>query len=95
MSHYVNGKWVEEDECKISVFDITVLRGYGIFEFLRTYNKVPFMAEAHLDRFFTSANELGIPVPLSRSQLQGTFRLYKFLFFFNRNVNLDQISRNY
>ncbi len=43
MAHYFDGEWKDEQDMKISVFDITLLRGYGAFEFLTTYNKKPFL----------------------------------------------------
>eukprot|EP01119_Soliformovum_irregulare_P004221 TRINITY_DN15226_c0_g1_i1.p1 TRINITY_DN15226_c0_g1~~TRINITY_DN15226_c0_g1_i1.p1 ORF type:complete len:280 (-),score=93.42 TRINITY_DN15226_c0_g1_i1:40-879(-) len=67
--HYLDGKWVREEDCKISVFDITVLRGFGVFDFLRTYNKKPFLLDEHLDRLFNSAKEVGLTIPLTRNEI--------------------------
>ena len=67
--HYLDGKWLEDDQLKISAFDITVLRGFGVFDFLRTYKKKPFRLEDHLNRLNNSANELLISVPASNSEL--------------------------
>jgi branched-subunit amino acid aminotransferase/4-amino-4-deoxychorismate lyase len=52
MAHYFDGEWKDEQDMKISVFDITLLRGYGAFEFLRTYNKKPFMMGNTVITFF-------------------------------------------
>lgn len=57
---YLNGSWVTEDNAKISIMDLSVLRGFGIFDFLRTYGKKPFMLDAHIDRFFNSARLMGM-----------------------------------
>lgn len=35
---YVNGSFVPIDEAFLPVQDLAVLRGYGVFDFLRTYN---------------------------------------------------------
>jgi len=57
---YLDGNWVTDNEAKISVLDLAVLRGFGIFDFLRTYGKRPFMLDAHIDRFFNSARLMGM-----------------------------------
>eukprot|EP01114_Cavostelium_apophysatum_P007123 TRINITY_DN1886_c0_g1_i1.p1 TRINITY_DN1886_c0_g1~~TRINITY_DN1886_c0_g1_i1.p1 ORF type:complete len:275 (-),score=71.10 TRINITY_DN1886_c0_g1_i1:33-857(-) len=67
--HYQDGKWVKEEDAKISVFDITVLRGFGVFDFLRTYNKKPFLLDDHIDRLFASADEVGVTIPRTKSEL--------------------------
>lgn len=54
MWHYLNNQWVKTDDLKISAFDLAIVRGFGVFDFLRTYNKKPFFLEQHLDRFFNS-----------------------------------------
>lgn len=67
--HYLNGDWVEEKDLKISAFDLSVIRGFGVFDFLRTYNRKPFLLEPHIDRFFNSAKELGIVLPKSKEEI--------------------------
>jgi branched-chain amino acid aminotransferase len=58
--HYIDNKWVDENDLKLSIFDITIMRGFGVFDFLRTYNKKPFGLKEHVERLFYSANEIGI-----------------------------------
>lgn len=41
-TYFIDGKFVEDDAALISAKDITVLRGFGVFDFLITYNKRPF-----------------------------------------------------
>ncbi len=60
--HYLNGSWVPTDELKVSALDITVLRGYGIFDFVRTYHHKPFRLQEHIDRLFASAKQLDFPM---------------------------------
>jgi len=54
MWHYLNNRWVKKEDLKISAFDLSVTRGFGVFDFLRTYNQKPFFLEEHLNRFYTS-----------------------------------------
>ncbi len=68
--HYLNGKWVKPEDLKLSIFDLSVLRGYGCFDFLRTYNNQPFKLKEHLERFFNSAKLLDLKVPLNLKQIE-------------------------
>ena len=68
--NYINGKWVNNEDLKISAFDLSVIRGFGIFDFLRTYNKKPFRIDDHIDRLFSSAKILSITVPKTREEIK-------------------------
>lgn len=68
--HYLNDQWVGEKDLTISVFDLSVIRGFGVFDFLRTYNNKPFKLDEHIDRLFRSAATLGITVPKTKSQIK-------------------------
>jgi len=61
--YYVNGEFVEDNQAKISVNDLAVLRGFGVFDFLRTYNGVPFHLDDHLQRLKRSARLIGLEIP--------------------------------
>ncbi len=58
-----------DDEAKISVMDIAVLRGFAIFDFLRTYGKKPFRLDDHIDRFFNSARLMGMKPVNSKEEI--------------------------
>ena len=66
--HFVNNSWVTDPT--LSLFDLSVIRGFGIFDFLRTYHKKPFKLSEHVDRLFRSARQLGITVPKTKSQIE-------------------------
>lgn len=66
---YLDGQIIPESEAKISVFDLIVLRGYGVFDFLRTYRKQPFRLWDHLKRFEASAKALDLRLPLSLKEI--------------------------
>ncbi len=68
--YYVNGQFVKEPEALISVNDLSVIRGYGVFDFLRTYNGVPFHLKAHLERLQNSARLIGLKLPCSLEEIQ-------------------------
>lgn len=66
---YINGKLIEKENAKISVFDHGLLYGDGVFEGIRSYDGLVFKLKEHLDRFFESAKTLMLKVPLSRQEL--------------------------
>lgn len=67
--YYVNGDFVEDQQAKISVNDLSVIRGFGIFDFLRTYNGIPFHLDEHLRRLERSARLIGLELPHSRKKI--------------------------
>ena len=68
-TYYIDGAFIKEDEARLSVKDITVLRGYGVFDFLITYNKQPFYLEAHVQRLENSAAEIGLKMQHTNGQI--------------------------
>ncbi len=50
-------------DATVPLFDLGVVRGYGVFDYLRTYNRVPFHLKRHLSRFIASAKSMGLFVP--------------------------------
>jgi len=54
----------------VSVYDIGLLRGYGIYEAMTTHNKKPFMFADHLERFKKSAIFLDLKVPFSDAEIE-------------------------
>ncbi len=59
----IDGVPVDEHAASISVFDWAVLRGFGVFEVVRSYGGVLFRLERHLDRLEHSARALTIAAP--------------------------------
>jgi branched-chain amino acid aminotransferase len=66
----INGVFFEKDDAKISISDLSIQRGYGIFDFFRTVQNQPIFLEDHLDRFFYSAAEMKLEPPFNRSQIK-------------------------
>ena len=62
---YVDGEYVEEARAALPLTDMAILRGYAVFDFLRTYNGKPFHLEEHLTRLQNSAALLHIQCPWS------------------------------
>ena len=69
MKVYINGKFYEKSEAKISVFDHGLLYGDGVFEGIRSYNRLVFKLKEHIERLFESAKSIMLAIPLSREDL--------------------------
>jgi branched-chain amino acid aminotransferase len=69
--YYVDGRFVPAEQAMIPVDDLAVLRGYGVFDLLRTFGGKPLFLEAHIDRLLQSASAVGLALPWSRKTLIG------------------------
>lgn len=68
MKIYLDGKFVDEADAKVSVFDHGLLYGDGVFEGIRLYGGNIFRLEEHLERLEYSAKAILLPLPLTRKQ---------------------------
>ena len=66
---YLNGRIIPADEAAISPFDIGLLRGYAVFDLLRTVGRRPFLLAEHLERLRRSAAQLDLAVPASDEEI--------------------------
>ncbi|XRO75529.1 branched-chain-amino-acid transaminase [Methanocaldococcus sp. 28A] len=69
MKIYLNGKFVDEKDAKVSVFDHGLLYGDGVFEGIRAYDGIVFMLKEHIDRLYDSAKSLCIDIPLTKEEM--------------------------
>lgn len=69
MKIYLNGKFVEKNEAKVSVFDHGFLYGDGVFEGIRSYRRLVFKLNEHVDRLYESAHTLMINIHLTKSEM--------------------------
>ncbi len=60
---YINGEYVNAADARIPTTDLAILRGYGVFDFLRTYAGLPFHLGAHLQRLHHSAALINLACP--------------------------------
>ena len=58
--YYIDGEFITEDKAVISAKDLSVLRGFGVFDFLITYGKRPFYLKEHVQRLENSAEKIGL-----------------------------------
>jgi branched-chain amino acid aminotransferase len=68
MKIYLDGKFVDEADAKVSVFDHGLLYGDGVFEGIRLYGGNVFRLDEHLERFEYSAKAILLDLPLTRAE---------------------------
>ncbi|MFM1769773.1 MAG: hypothetical protein RJA22_2302 [Verrucomicrobiota bacterium] len=69
MKVFIDGKYYDEGNAKISVFDHGLLYGDGVFEGIRAYNGRVFKLREHIDRLFDSAKAILLDLPMSHAEL--------------------------
>ncbi len=69
MKIYIDGKFVDEKDAKVSVFDHGLLYGDGVFEGIRAYNGRVFRLKEHIDRLFFSAKAILLTIPATHTEL--------------------------
>ncbi|MFN8346107.1 MAG: aminotransferase IV, partial [Spirosomataceae bacterium] len=58
MHCYFNGAVIPVDQASVKINDLALLRGYGLFDYFRTYNGIPFQWDGYWARFTRSAEVL-------------------------------------
>ncbi len=69
MKIFIDGRYYDERNAKVSVFDHGLLYGDGIFEGIRAYHGRVFKLREHLDRLFYSAKAILLDIPMSTGQI--------------------------
>ncbi len=67
---FYNNQIKNTSETLIPVNDLGLFRGYGLFDFFRTYNGIPFQWDWYWARFCNSAEKLGLVIPFTESQVK-------------------------
>ncbi|MBK8141239.1 MAG: aminotransferase class IV family protein [Chitinophagaceae bacterium] len=70
MAVYLNDQFLNNEQAQLQVSDLSMQRGYAIFDFFRTVNGVPLFIDDHLDRFYASAAAMHLPMNKSREELK-------------------------
>ncbi len=70
MKIYIDGKFYDQADAKISVFDHGLLYGDGVFEGIRAYNGRVFLCDEHLDRLADSAKAILLKLPIPMAEIK-------------------------
>jgi branched-chain amino acid aminotransferase len=66
---YISGKFIPQEDAKISVFDHGLLYGDGVFEGLRSYRGKVFRLREHVVRLYESAKAIWLEIPMSQDKM--------------------------
>ncbi len=66
---YISGKFVPQEDAKISVYDHGLLYGDGVFEGLRSYQGKVFRLEEHIERLYESARAIWLEIPMAQDAM--------------------------
>jgi branched-chain amino acid aminotransferase len=66
---YISGKFVPQEDAKISVYDHGLLYGDGVFEGLRSYRGKVFRLREHVVRLYESACAIWLEIPMTQDAM--------------------------
>ena len=67
---FLNGKFVPENEAKISIYDSALMFGDMVFEMTRSFTKKQFKLREHLERLYASIKYVRIPLEMSMDEME-------------------------
>ena len=71
---WLDGKLVDPQDAKITVFDHGLLYGDGVFEGIRVYSGRVFELDAHISRLYESAKAIRLDMPMGQSEMAAAVR---------------------
>ncbi len=66
----INGSIINKRDAVLHISDLSIERGYAVFDYFKTVNGKPIFWEDNLDRFFYSANCMRLKIEESREELK-------------------------
>lgn len=67
---FINDAFFKAEQSTLLINDLSIQRGYGIFDFFKTVDNAPLFLDDHLDRFYYSAAQMHLKVNQSRPELK-------------------------
>ena len=67
---FFNGKYVKENEAKVSIYDSALMFGDMVFEMTRSFNKKTFKLDEHIERLLYGVKIYEIPLKKSAQELK-------------------------
>lgn len=77
MYTYLQNKIVPAEKAFLHVRDLSIQRGYGVFDFFKIKDGHPFFLNDYLERFYNSAKIMHLTVPHSHEELESI--IYKLI----------------
>ena len=66
---YIDGKFYDKKDAKVSVFDHAFLYGDGVFEGIRSYSRLVFKLKEHIDRLYESSHGIMLKINISKKEM--------------------------
>ena len=66
---FMDGRFVDEKQAKVSVFDHCLLYGDGVFEGIRLYRGCIFRLRDHIERLYSSAKYIMLRIPMTKAAM--------------------------
>ena len=70
MKIYIDGKYYDKSDAKVSVFYHGLLYGDGVFEGIRIYNSKVFRIKEHIERLYESAKAIILEIPMTKEEMK-------------------------
>jgi branched-subunit amino acid aminotransferase/4-amino-4-deoxychorismate lyase len=67
---FLNGEILHSSKALLKITDLALLRGFGVFDFMRTHQKKPFLMDRYISRFFNSARCVELDVPFNKDMIK-------------------------
>jgi len=67
---FINNEFIQEEKAVIHISDLSIQRGYGIFDFFKVLNGIPVFLDEHLERFYSSAKAMRLGIDYSKDELR-------------------------
>lgn len=73
---YINGQVVPSADALVSVRDLGMLRGFGVYDGITVIDGKPLRLSDHVQRFAESAAGLGLRVPEDEAEIEAAYRVF-------------------
>lgn len=67
---YLNGRYLSRESAALGLADLSILRGYGIFDYFRYVDRKPRFVDDHIERFWNSASAMRLEMPVTKAALR-------------------------
>jgi len=67
---FLNDQFVPEEKAFLHFRDLSIQRGYGVFDFFKVLNSTPVFLEDHLNRFYFSAEQMRLNIEYAKDELK-------------------------
>ncbi len=74
MIAFYNTAFFEEDDLSLKVTDLSIQRGFAVFDFFRTKDFIPLFLSDYLERFYNSISLMQLEPPCSQKELTSIIR---------------------